>query len=533
MVIIVKIMVLNGNSDVKKFKDSKSHKLRLKPAGTRKNRIQTEQVNHVRKDFLFVSKTDQEERRNFVSKFTTNESVAGIVPPKAALSSRRTQPNFSYQKQMSRGILNSKDAKVGDSKYESLCVLKKIQSPKSGINLVLPKRSNHFVAQNSQQQLLKARKVSAVPEQRILPVFHETRKKRLEVDIQTSCLIETIAKSCQTLRESQIDILNFTDMLHTLLDKIKKNKWGYEFTYVIFQTAAEVSKKSLIINKSKKSSMAIANVMKQIEHFDDLFQLGDQDILLDETKELIEVITWLLNSKKFHITGTVDPKEVSVIMSYLDQSKSDLLPVAIFDIRLSLESHTLQRWFALHEKTNRVIQCYMFVSPTKIYKYLRHGFSKKPKHPFVTFQNHLPFLEEETEMFLIWDITRTQKEDELIVVLVAHMVDDEECYEVDVYHDQIVYKIKDPASLLIKHILLYSRQQYQIYSNNNTQLIQQQKSNFSVPSIDFTLWLSIFFTMFLLLMITYEFFFFSIEKEEKKKEFSLISVLLDSFFDQV
>lgn len=322
-------------------------------------------------------------------------------------------------------------------------------------------------------------------------------------------------------------------MLHTLLDKIKKNKWGYEFTYVIFQTAAEVSKKSLIINKSKKSSMAIANVMKQIEHFDDLFQLGDQDILLDETKELIEVITWLLNSKKFHITGTVDPKEVSVIMSYLDQSKSDLLPVAIFDIRLSLESHTLQRWFALHEKTNRVIQCYMFVSPTKIYKYLRHGFSKKPKHPFVTFQNHLPFLEEETEMFLIWDITRTQKEDELIVVLVAHMVDDEECYEVDVYHDQIVYKIKDPASLLIKHILLYSRQQYQIYSNNNTQLIQQQKSNFSVPSIDFTLWLSIFFTMFLLLMITYEFFFFSIEKEEKKKEFSLISVLLDSFFDQV
>ncbi|KAI5753352.1 hypothetical protein M8J77_026123 [Diaphorina citri] len=293
--------------------------------------------------------------------------------------------------------------------------------------------------------------------------------------------------------------------------------------------------KSLKINKTKRSSISIAKVLKQIENFDELSKFNDKTLAQYEVKELIEILSWLLNDTRFEINGTINASKIEDIMIHIDESKKYFLPQAYFEVTYSQESQIFKHWSLLRSKTNRVIQCYMFISPTKIYKYLRHGFSKCSTRQYVTYQNHLPFLEEETEHFLIWDITRSQEEDELIIIGVVHMVDDEQHFEEAIFHDQIIYKVKNPESLIIKHVLLYSRNKYRVFMNKNPALLEQQKDYFSISKIDYYSFFPIFLFMSCLLLLIacgFQYFISDATKEEKKEEASILLAIVEYILNQ-
>lgn len=518
-------MVLIVNNDSSKGKkELKLSKLRSKSMGLKKCTTLNENSDKSPKVTIFGptisnSKCDRikkscirtiEEKRHLVSKYTTIESLAKLATENIGTStSRRILPNVTYRSS-NLHLENTGDVKIGDTKYGNRIIPKKENQPKSQAT------GRKLIIVNGTVSKQKLRKMPTLP----------AKTKRAEA--QTSCLIETFTRSCQTLRQSQMDFLNTKTMFHSLLNKIKTNKWGYEFIYVIFQTAAETSNmKSLKINKVKKPSMTIASVLKEIEHFDDLFTFDDLRLSKYETKELIEVLTWLLNDTKFYIKGTVNAAEVADIM--ICMGRIDFLPVAQFQVTFTPESHNLLEWSSIRNSADQVIQCFMFISPTKVYKYLRHGFSKKTSKQYVTFQKHLPFLEDETENFLIWDIFRTREEEELIMVAVVDMVDDAQYYEEAIFQDQIIYKVKDPAVLLIKNIILYSRNQYLSYKDNNKKVPSTLSSSkpFNI-SMDFTFWLALIFTFSLIVLCAYKLSRSKEENENKETAYSLMNLLVDA-----
>ncbi|KAL1462876.1 hypothetical protein WDU94_014680, partial [Cyamophila willieti] len=530
-----------------KNKEAKAKRLRsksilMKIASTKtivpsKNPSEIKAEKSIPKKDVLKSKAKKQDsdKRNIISKFTTKESPAHFDQTNS--NTRRVQPNDSFR------LLKTKyqhriqstarvQTSIGDGRDKKPVsrfphnFLKKNQqtkitkpqtkrnvgsSPMHSIdNMNNPNRNvcmNEVIVKSA---LVNIRKPSLTMEN--LPIRHEslrntfknpTNKDSLNsnkaigkstVHIQTSCLIETFAKSCQTLRQSQIDILNMKAILQSLLDKINNNVIGYEFTYVIFQTAAEtLNMKYLKINKTKKSSMSIARIVKKIQNLDEISKFDDTILHQYETKELLDVLNWLLNDTRFEINGTTDSMKIYEIMDEIDGRENEILPQAVFEIIYSPQSHHFQQWLYLKNQISAVIQCYMFISPTKIYKYLRHGFSKHCHKQYVTFENHIPLLEEETENFLIWDLKRTQDEDdELIMVGVVHMINDKQYFEETNFQDQIMYRVTNPESLIIKNVLLYSRSRYQTYMRNNPPMIKQNSFlNMNINVKNLFMWLAV------------------------------------------
>lgn len=436
------------------------------------------------------------EQRNLLSKFTN----AGNSDQLGYKSSHRILPNTCFRTLSSKSHHNPPPRPDGDGSKNKI-----LPGNQSDLNVSSSRRASKNDSKIRLKQFKSKRSSkNCVP----LPLsnFHKKEpinlKTSTEVDIQTSCLINYFAKSCQTLRQSQIDVLNMKQLLERILEKIQKNPWGYEFTFVIFQTAAEtLNMKSLKINKKRKSSISIARLMKKIENLDDLWKFDDDILQHYETKELLDILSWLLNDSKLEITGTIEITKIRELMIKLDENEQSLLPQAMFEVSYHSLAHSYQQWLSLRRENIDIINCYMFISPTKIYKYLRHGFSKRSSKQYVAFQNHLPFLEEETENFLVWNIMRSNEEDELIMVAVVNMINERENFDETIFHDQIMYKIKNPESLVIKHVLLYSRKHYQVYLDNCPVILKQQKYNFSLNSVNRSTWTKVLLAIIALMVV--------------------------------